>query len=277
MMCFSPLSIQNPNSNDVKDRLTVPCGRCYACRMNKRIEWTFRLSKELAVASSAYFVTLTYSDLYVPRKVDESTGEVDVKVLRKVDLQQFIKSLRYYSKFRYFAVGEYGERTFRPHYHILIFNISRSGAEKIGQVWKYGEVHIGRVEAASIHYVTKDMMKEVELKTVAGVEAFRVMSTKPAIGSCFMDNAMNNKLAKDFTVFLNGFKISMPRYYRERVFNIREKEEHQQEMIKEADRQFMSYMDECKIKGITNPFKYLEENREGLLRREKKLLKMRKL
>lgn len=275
-MCFSPCSIQNPSSTDTKNRLSVPCGKCYACKMNKRIEWTFRLYQELVGSLSAYFVTLTYADSNIPTKVDKSTGEI-LNVLRKADLQTFIKNLRYYSKFRYFAVGEYGEQFKRPHYHLLIFNLERKAAQKIGDIWKHGSIHIGKVEMRSIHYCTKDMMKDVKFKSNGGVDAFRIMSTKPAIGSRYLEYAMSNKLRSDFTVFLNGFKISMPRYYREKVFNIKQKEEHQNLMIKEADRQFHEYVETCEKKGIKNPFKYLEKERKALYRQQQKSLKQRKL
>lgn len=271
MMCFSSMNIVR---GDIKT--TVPCGKCYACKMNKRIEWTFRLSKELAVAKSAYFVTLTYSDDNLPQKVDLKTGEI-FNVLRKADLQSYIKRLRYYSQFRYFAIGEYGEETKRPHYHILMFNLSKKASEKIGEVWKYGHVKIGRVETASIHYCTKDMMKNVDVNQVADIPAFRIMSTRPAIGDSFKYLLENKKIDKDFQVFMGKFKISMPRYYRDKLFNYKEKEVHANEMIKKADEKFLEYLEDCKKKRIDNPFTYLEKYRESLIRKEKKLLKMRKL
>lgn len=276
MMCFSPISIKNPSGKSHKDRISVPCGHCYACKTNSRIQWTFRISKELLVSDSAYFVTLTYSDENVPEKVDKKTGEI-FKVLRKADLQTFIKALRYYSDLRHFSVGEYGEGGDRPHYHTLLFNLSRKGAMKIHDLWKFGNIHIGQVETASIHYCTKDMMKNVKDNHVFGVKGFRIMSTKPAIGHSFLNHLMNNKINNDFKVFMNGWKTAMPRYYRDKVFNIREKEVHQQEMIELADSSFLDYLEECKKKDVKNPFTYIEQYRAGLLRREKKNLKLRKL
>ena len=42
----------------------VPCGKCAACMQRKRSEWSVRLQNELQYASSAAFITLTYSDEY---------------------------------------------------------------------------------------------------------------------------------------------------------------------------------------------------------------------
>ena len=48
----------------------------------------------------------------------------DIPYLRKRDLQLFIKNLRSYLpeyEIRYFASGEYGPETFRPHFHLLLY------------------------------------------------------------------------------------------------------------------------------------------------------------
>lgn len=273
MNCFSPIAIQKDGM-----RTIVPCGKCYACRINLRMQWTYRLHRELLVSHSAYFVSLSYADKYVPEMVDRDTGEI-CKVLRKTDLQSFIKRLRHYSKFRYFAVGEYGENTNRPHYHLLIFNLSWAAARKIESTWSMGNILIGRVETASIHYCTKDMMKDKTKNAIAGVEGFRLMSTRPPIGvnEDIINSMLNNKLDNDFTVSMNGFKQAMPRYYKERIFSIKERDNHANEMIKLADNHFWEWMRTCKRRGINNVFTYIEKERQAAIRQENKLLKMRKL
>jgi len=47
--------------------------------------------------------------------------------LKKTDIQKFFKRLRKchgkkHKSIKYYAVGEYGGQTLRPHYHIVIFN-----------------------------------------------------------------------------------------------------------------------------------------------------------
>lgn len=69
-------------------------------------------------------------------------------VLRKKDLQDFIKRLRFQlrSKFnaeiRYFAVGEYGPKHFRPHYHIILYfddsRLTKKLRTIVDQCWQYG-------------------------------------------------------------------------------------------------------------------------------------------
>lgn len=64
------------------------------------------------------FVTLTYDDEHI----SDDWGLVPRHLVL------FIKRLRinvernYGRKFRYFAVGEYGSKTMRPHYHLALFN-----------------------------------------------------------------------------------------------------------------------------------------------------------
>ena len=110
----------------VKDFIEIPCGNCIGCRIAYSKQWADRCMLESQYHDENYFLTLTYDDDHVPRSgyYDEETGEwFDTFTLRKKDLQKFHKDLRkklYGSdkgEFRFFACGEYGDQTFRPHYH----------------------------------------------------------------------------------------------------------------------------------------------------------------
>lgn len=266
MICYSPISIRSPSGSSNKERYNVPCGKCYACKMNLRMSWTYRLYNELLVSKSAYFITLTYDPRYLP----------EYGSLNKYDLQGYLKKLRYYGKFRYFAVGEYGERTFRPHFHVLLFNY-QGQKEKISYCWEKGFVSIGTVTQASIHYCTKDLMKGLSKKNSKIIDPFRLMSLKPAIGENQTKYLLNKKLSNNFMVSFNGFKISIPRYYKEKIFNLKQKEQHAEEMRLYSDKKFQESLEELKKKGITKPFDYIEKEREALNRIEVQKLKNRKL
>ena len=60
--CISPIRLKTPDKP--KPFRDVPCGKCAACMQRKRSEWSVRLQNELQYASSAAFITLTYSDEY---------------------------------------------------------------------------------------------------------------------------------------------------------------------------------------------------------------------
>ena len=120
MNCISPVRItKNLSPSDYPDGLLVPCGSCISCRIAKRREWSLRLLHELSYHDDAVFLTLTYDDAHVPPNMS----------LRKRDLQLFMKRLRIKLDrlgiehcIKYFACGEYGTRTKRPHYHLLLWN-----------------------------------------------------------------------------------------------------------------------------------------------------------
>lgn len=79
---------------------------------------------------SAYFITLTYEDTYLPYMVDIDTGET-ASSLCPSDPCNFVKRLRYHLTkesgfpFRYMKAEEYGSvGTLRPHYHFMIITNS---------------------------------------------------------------------------------------------------------------------------------------------------------
>lgn len=95
------------------------CGQCLPCRINRSRLWTWRQFLESLLHEHNCFCTLTYDDDHLP-----ANGALQPK-----DLQLFLKRLRREIdplRIRYFAVGEYGEKTRRPHYHLTLFGLSRS-------------------------------------------------------------------------------------------------------------------------------------------------------
>lgn len=151
---------------DERLRMTpFPCGKCLPCKINRRRIWTFRNTLEDMYTPFSYFVTLTYNDERIPITDGKYT-------LESSHLQSFFKRLRRnatFSKFRYFAVGEYGDsgdRGFNPHYHILLYSqypISEAEIEKAWTLRKvpYGFIKVGTVEKGSIAYVVGYVIKKL--------------------------------------------------------------------------------------------------------------------
>lgn len=189
-----------PDIGDIKDGIPFPCGQCLACRINKRRYWTLRLLLEFFENhEKASFVTLTYSDEHLP--LSESVRPV----LSKRDVQLFLKRVR--KKFgqgiRYYAAGEYGPKTQRPHYHIILFGVGpdeldsdwfyfggKSGPYRpnycrpstLFSLWKLGVVHIGEVTQHSIQYVAGYVTKKITKKGDGLEPEFSLMSRRPGIG-----------------------------------------------------------------------------------------------
>lgn len=223
----------------VKSGGTVhPCGQCLFCRINERRQWVARLLLEAACHHSNQFVTLTYDERNLPTQVIPGRPEAKAiarhpqislqpGTLSKSDLTRFFKRLRKVGSFRYYAVGEYGERAGRPHYHALLFG-SGFTDEELRDAWKHGQVHQGEVTTASItycvEYVIKYRTKKDDLLDLRREPEFGVMSRNPGIGvfaigeirRAILDSPplANGTLLIPDTFRLAGKEHPMPRYLR---------------------------------------------------------------
>lgn len=216
---MSPLGIKGTIKGNVP--ISVPCGRCIQCKKRKTSEWSFRLMQQDKTAYISSFVTLTYDTAHVPIS---KKGYMSVS---KGDIQLFFKRLRKSLpnvQVIYFLAAEYGPQTFRPHYHCILFN---APAENIRRAWGAGDVHIGTVTGASVGYTLKYITKPgiIPLHTNDDRQPeFRLMSK--GIGKEYLTKAMvswyKNPLKMTERVYCNiegGKKISMPRYYKLRLYN----------------------------------------------------------
>lgn len=155
------------------------CGQCMPCRINRRRIWSHRIMLESMLHKDSVFVTLTYSQENVP----------EGGTLVKKDLQDWLKRFRKAIapvQIRYYAVGEYGERTERPHYHIILFGVGVLAESLILETWKKGLIHVGSVTLQSASYVTgyvtKKMTKDTDDRLDGRAPEFAIMSLKPGIG-----------------------------------------------------------------------------------------------
>lgn len=169
-----------PNLTQFGEHL-APCGQCMPCRINKKRMWVGRMLLELNFSPSpASFVTMTYDDTNLPKN-----GSVDVS-----EVQKYIKRLREKSLggFRYFAVGEYGDKSERPHYHMIAFNTPAETWEQVlRDTWHKGFVQVGEANQASMMYVanytTKKMTSMDDERLDGKNPEFAVMSKKPPLGA----------------------------------------------------------------------------------------------
>lgn len=201
-----------------KNDIHVPCGRCAFCLATARSDWALRLHYENRLHLDSSFVTLTYADPHL-------TWKNGVSQLVKSDLQKFFKRLRKAGyKLRYFAVGEYGSKTFRPHYHIILFGSVPETA--IRAAWQFGLVHIGKVSQASVMYCLGYIVngKGWKMRTNRQ-QPFATMSRGrgkiKGLGSNYLTPAMISWHKSDYKNYaiLDGQKRHLPRYYKTKIFN----------------------------------------------------------
>lgn len=167
-------------------------------------------------SESSAFITLTYSAKFVP----------DCGVVKK-HFQLFMKRLRKKSglKLRYYAVGEYGSKLGRPHYHAIIFNFQ--GDEKFLQsCWSsprthepFGLVHIGKVTEASIRYTTKYVIQRHSFPS-GMARPFSLMSRAYGLGANYLSDAMVNwhRSNKANYTLVYGEKGRLPRFYKDKIW-----------------------------------------------------------
>lgn len=219
MKCINPLTIRNPSKDSyrrkVEPYLTVPCGKCFACLQNLRSEWIFRLKQEFnACKTSAYFVTLTYDDDHEPFTSEHIDGVYE-PTLVKDHVKKFLHDLRddrsnRSMKLRYFLVGEYGEDTGRPHYHIALFGYNGDNImldKTITDHWPNGGVHILYLSGALIGYITKYMLKQYDEQLLSNKpedwqKPFRLMSQGLGKQWCTRQK-LDYMVANDYKMVLN--------------------------------------------------------------------------
>ena len=270
MQCFTPFQVRNKSKDHNNQNLmvNVPCGKCLACKKRRASHWSFRLNEEAKISSSACFITLTYEEAPI--------SENGFRTLNKRDFQLFLKRLRKKcptNKLKYYACGEYGTNTHRPHYHAILFNLPKSliqSPEKIADTWTHGHIHLANNNQLTINYVVGYMTKSNFTRfndQDDRLPEFSLMSKK--MGSGYLTDAMI-KYYRDRQVACivreGGHIISMPRYYKQKIFTKHELKliNNEYHKLKETDMNEVS----AKIE---------HEHLVNIIRRDEKQRKLKRL
>lgn len=202
----------------VQGTLAYSCGQCMPCRIRKRREWTHRIMLEAAQYEDNAFVTLTYDNDHLP-----NGGSLVPR-----DVQLWLKRLRvnWPARLRYYLVGEYGDDSWRPHYHVALFNYAPcvrgrtkrdvrnrvdwrgccSSCGLVGNAWGKGDIDVGILETASAGYlagyVTKKMTRTDDPRLNGRWPEFARMSLRPGIGFDAMHEVASQLMRYDLDVKL---------------------------------------------------------------------------
>lgn len=245
MACYHPISayqcadgsivFQERKRFDTVKSLSLPCGQCIGCRLERSRQWAMRCMHEAQLHQHNCFITLTYDDTHLP-----SDKSLDYR-----DFQLFVKRLRKKfgnSKIRFYMAGEYGENFGRPHFHACVFGhdfhdkklwkrtpsgslIYRS--PDLEALWPFGYSSIGDVNFESAAYVARYIMKKItgkgasehytELDEETGEitkrkPEFNKMSLKPGIGYEWYKKYRSDVYPHDYVV-IRGQKVKPPKFY----------------------------------------------------------------
>lgn len=247
MPCDGPLTAYRPRADASDKRLVfdkklsgtgigikIPCGKCSGCKLEHSRQWAVRCMHEKRMHNASAFLTLTYDKDNLP-----ANGSLVMS-----DFQNFMK--RYRDRVgsctafptRYFGCGEYGEKSLRPHYHILLLNrdihdrkfYKKSGENNLytskwlDDVWGKGLTVVGDVTFDSAAYVARYCMKKITGKIAADhyggrLPEFLNMSRKPGIGAGYFDRYKQELIDHD-TIIVNGVAAALPRYYDTKIANL---------------------------------------------------------
>nr|DAG31395.1 MAG TPA: Replication associated protein [Microviridae sp.] len=298
---FSELSGKKLKYEDVMYNpkvMLIPCGQCIGCRIRQREDWTTRIELEARnyKPEEVWFITLTYDDDHVPGMILK-TGELlrkaqyywkpgserpeSVQILLYTDIQNFLKRLRKTtgSKLRYFCAGEYGEKTARPHYHMILYGwkpndlkqlykIHHNGyytSETLCKIWGQGNVQIAQAVPETYRYVAGYVTKKMyeidgkkgnQYYEMGQPKPFACMSLKPGIGDEYYQKHKDEIWGAGYIQCSNGKKAQIPRFYEkmmeredpERLWAIKRK--RQAELIAQNKFKYegFDYGDELKTK-----------------------------
>lgn len=265
MPCFSPLRafqcadggivFVERRPHDIVRQLSLPCGQCIGCRLERSRQWAVRCMHEASLHRSNCFVTLTYSNEFLPFR-----GQLDYPAFQK-----FMKRLRKAADsnaVRFYMCGEYGGQNWRPHYHACLFNCdfsdrrfwrtSDSGerlyrSSELERLWPFGHCEIGDVTFESAAYVARYCVAkrtgfgaDAHYRRVDGggeyqlVPEFNHMSLKPGIGAGWLAKYGADVYPHDYVV-VRGVECKPPKYY-DRLFSVASPLEFEQlQFLREQD------------------------------------------
>jgi len=159
------------------------------CRINRRRQWTARILLEAkGFERMSSFVTLTYSPENVPwEAVDPDWPGAVQQVLRKKDLTLWVKRIRAAlapEKLRYFAVGEYGTLSWRPHFHAILFGVEPPSAKALCEAtWEAGYHTVAEMTPERAAYTASYTVKKIMQEAPRGrPPEFSSQSRNPGIG-----------------------------------------------------------------------------------------------
>lgn len=230
-LTFNPMRALNSSHS-----IRVPCGKCTGCRLERSRQWAVRCMHEASLHDRNCFLTLTYADQHLP--VDYSIHERD--------FQLFMKRLRKHcepNKIRFFACGEYGEQSLRPHYHALIFGFDPSDkvlfettpqghklylSKTLQGIWQnWGMITIGELTYQTASYTARYAMKKINgplasehylrVHPLHGFVCrvrpeFLLMSRRPGLGQGWFQKFGLETFTHD-SVIIEGREAQPPRYY----------------------------------------------------------------
>ena len=222
------------SSNPNYETALIPCQSCLECRLEYSRQWANRCMLEASTSHDNWFLTLTYDDEHLPK------NDNGLPTLKKADIKKFNKDLRRYFEYhyqvngiRFFAAGEYGDTTARPHYHGIYFNLPLNdlvflfqkegsayfNSPTLDKIWNKGFVVIADVCWDSCAYVARYVVKKQKgegskvYKELDITPEFCHMSRNPGIAFDYYEQNKDKIYKNDHITIPGGDRVKPSRYY----------------------------------------------------------------
>lgn len=221
----------------LKNGIMHPCGSCPSCRLSRSRDWTIRtLHESVSWSGKQVFLTLTYDKEHIPDNYSLNYYHVQIFLKR---IRNYLASLGTGRAVKYLVCGEYGPKTGRPHYHMILFGLTtaevklmidtRTPAEKYASpqfrptevefLWNYGFVHVGyNFSPETCAYVAQYSTKKLRNKDYKGGRVPPFIHCSKGFGKEYALEHGCDFFPKGFITY-GSHKYSIPRYYF-KVFDI---------------------------------------------------------
>ena len=253
-MCLFPKLIHNPKYRATKKNggiippisdirvkeVPIGCGKCIECLKQKANNWKTRLHEEVKKGNKGYFVTLTFDPIELEKLMLECNKK-ELKLFEDYDLDNRVSTLavrrfleRWRKKFkksvRHFFVNEIGgNNTEGLHLHGFIW--TEHDPKCIREIWQYGwtypdDFSKNTVENRTVNYVVKYILKVDTEHPNFRPKIF----CSAGLGDNWADSheakkiARNKSLEYDCYRMPKGQKVSLPVYYRNKVYSEEDRE-----------------------------------------------------
>lgn len=191
------------------------------CRLSRRRQWVVRQRLEATSHGDSCFATLTYDDEHLPDDLSVDPAHLRQFLYR---LRDRLKPIR----IRFFGVGEYGDQSGRPHYHLSLFGVSghtdRVGksrfrywgfAEEIQLAWAQGQTFTVPFSDLTARYVagytTKKMTAKDDFRLKGRHPEFPRMSNRPGLGALAIRKLAQTISSTGYGMQANGSLLDVPK------------------------------------------------------------------
>lgn len=212
----------------------LPCGKCLECRLAYAREWAIRCVHEASTYEKNIFLTLTYNDesLKSPKLIYDDVQKF-IKKLRKRPYSkdgQFVHQSEDPEPMGFFVTGEYGDKTKRPHWHLIVFNYEpNDGLPKythvsgdvvktsttIDRIWGKGNAEYGPVNKETAGYCARYAAKKLKhgKDDEHDFHPISKKSSKHAIGKRWLEKNFTDVFNHGRLILEDGSEVPIPRYY----------------------------------------------------------------